>query len=29
MFPLEHPHATAQLIRSLFTRWQAPAEVVQ
>lgn len=29
MFPLEHPHATAQLIRNLFTRWQVPAEVVQ
>ena len=26
MFPLEHPHATAQLIRSLFSRWQQRCE---
>ncbi|OLU35915.1 alpha/beta fold hydrolase [Pseudomonas sp. PA27(2017)] len=29
MFPLEHPDATAQLIRRLFTRWQKPVEGVQ
>jgi pimeloyl-ACP methyl ester carboxylesterase len=29
MFPLEHPDATAQLIRRLFTRWQQPRESMQ
>lgn len=29
MFPLEHPDATAQLLRRLFARWQQPRETTQ